>query len=219
MLFDTHGVPIGTPVRGRIRAYTDQPAKPLKQPSHSEANPSLGPKASPAAPPAQNCPNGICIGGENSGTATVNNTFSDKFPRPGVIPNITMCVTHPTTTKEVITIKSDTAISSPYWWFMLDGPVSDSAIELADAKEPFGSTHGPANPEQAASMHVPADHLVGVALTFIGPPFGGPWRPFEPSDLIRITLTVKNPVSILSVNSGSQRDFLAENIRYECPDK
>lgn len=39
---------------------------PVKPAAHSEP-----PK--PAAPSSQSCPNGVCIGGENSGTATVNN--------------------------------------------------------------------------------------------------------------------------------------------------
>jgi hypothetical protein len=51
--------------------------KPLKQRGHIEANPTNSPKAGFSVP-SQNCPNGICIGGENSGNPTVIN----EAPKP-----------------------------------------------------------------------------------------------------------------------------------------
>jgi hypothetical protein len=53
-------------------------AKPLRRGGRVEAKPITGPKAGPVEPPTQNCPNGICVGGELSGTATVNNYEGHK---------------------------------------------------------------------------------------------------------------------------------------------
>jgi hypothetical protein len=63
-------VPTACPEQKAPEAKPIPGAKPLKKSEHVEANPATVPKV---GTPSQNCPNGICVGGENSGTATVNN--------------------------------------------------------------------------------------------------------------------------------------------------
>jgi len=166
---------------------------------------------------AVTAPNGIAIGpGASAINPSVTNTFSDVFPHPGVIPTVTMCVTPLNSIGQAITIRTDTPITAPYWWFAFDSPVSGSSIELVGAKEPYGSTHGPPTAEQAAIVHVPVDHMVGVQITAIGNPFGGPWRPFDPTDTIRVTVTAEHPLKIAHVEPGSVRRHLDEKIVFAC---
>jgi hypothetical protein len=172
----------------------------------------------------QSCPNGICIGGNNTGTATVTNSYSDSFPRAGIVPVVTMCAndSKPDSSgsiKKVIIVKTNTAITSPYWWFAFDGPVSDSTVELLNAKEPYGSTHGPPTPEQSALVQVPIDQMVGASIVSIGNPFGGPWRPLDSTDTVRITILSKNTINILHVEPGRQGHHLDEQIVFDCTAK
>jgi Carboxypeptidase regulatory-like domain len=204
ILFDTRDVPKGTTIRGEIIGYKELT-------SEVEDN-----KAQQSPQTLISAPSGIAIGGGTVNNPTVNNTFSDRFPRPGVVPKVAMCVSDPEATKKVITIKTDTSISAPYWWFAFDGPVSEPSVELLDAKEPYGSTNGRLTPEQAATLNTTVDRVVGVQINAIGNPLGGPWRPLEPTDTVRITITSKQPVRIVNVEPGSQTQHLDEQIVFNC---
>jgi hypothetical protein len=84
------------------------PAKPPRSSERQKANVPTTTSTAPQQPPqpSQSCPNGICIAGDNSGTATVNNfgpppihldwTISDVVP-PGPVPILAPGATPQTT--------------------------------------------------------------------------------------------------------------------------
>jgi len=71
-------VPVPCPEQKAPEVTPIPRSKPMKKADHIEANPVPSPKANVHTPPSQNCPNGICVGGELSGSATVNNYEGHK---------------------------------------------------------------------------------------------------------------------------------------------
>ncbi len=190
-------------------------AKPSRSKVHKDAaavppQPSMSQECAPGASCAQSS-------GQQGGiTAGTVNNFSDKFPRPGVVPTVTMCVTDEELNKTAITIQTDSPITAPYWWFAFDGAVSYSSLEMIGVNEPYGFTHTPLSAEQSTAVQVPIDQTIGVQITEIGPPFGGPWRPLDAKDKIRVTITSPKPVKITHVEPGAGRQHLEERIVFNC---
>jgi hypothetical protein len=220
--------PTGTPTIKLI-----PPTKPQGHHSIVKSNPI------PAQPP-QNCPNGNCIGGDNNGTATVNNTFSDRYPRPGTIPKVNFCVFQSKPVAEhfetIITIKTDSEISAPFWSLFFDGPVTRATVAIDGIQEPFGSTNGhPFAPgakldplgtlpvksrillnADADATIVNSDDILKIQITEIGPPFGGPYRAWGPRDHLTVTIQSKHSIQLLAIASGYGREFIEENMAIQC---
>jgi hypothetical protein len=213
------------------------PAKPTPAPQmndqlpRKQASPKPRPETqTPANPPINSsnnekaaatainiAPGGFAISGGTVNQPTIN-TFSDRYPKPGVVPTVTFCVTqHEDATKHqtIITIKTDAEISEPYWWFGFDGPVlEDGTVEIVDAKEPYGTTHG--RPPGDRPLPMPRDQIFGAQIALIGNPFGAVRRPLGPTDTVRVTVSSLRPVKIVHIESGSGRAHLDENIVLGC---
>lgn len=185
-------------------------------------------------------PNGIAIGRDNFGSPTVTNTFSDKYPRPGTIPNVDFCVFQSKPVSEqyetIITIKTDTEISAPFWGLVFDGPVFGATVAINDIQEPFGSTNGhpfppgrrvdplgtlPVKSRILLSANADAtlpepDDILRVQITEIGNPFGGPYRPWGPKDRLTVTIQSKQSIHLLAITSGYGREFIEEKMAIQC---
>ena len=187
-----------------------------------------------------NTPNGIAIGGDNLGSATVNNTFSDVYPRPGTIPKVSFCISQSMPTamgyETLITIKTDTEISAPFWALVFDGPANRATIDMEDVHhEPFGWSDG--HPFQSGqrleplgtlpaesrivlganeSTVVDRDNIIRIQVTEIGPPFGGPYRPWGPKDNLRVSVQSNQSIRLIAIASGSGRKFLSEHMAIGC---
>jgi hypothetical protein len=197
------------------------------------------PQATPQTPTVS-APNGIAIGGDNLGSATVTNTFGDTYPRPGVIPQVNFCISDSTPAgpdyETLITIRTDQEISAPFWGLFFDGPITGATLAIDGIQEPFGSSSGhpfasgarldplgtlPVNSrlflrDDAAGTVPDPDNIFRVQITEIGNPFGGPYRPWGPKDKLRVTVKSKQPVHILAITSGYGREFLSEQMLIRC---
>lgn len=156
-------------------------------------------------------PNGIAIGGDNNGTATVTN-YNGIFPPPNVVPTISICVSRSqaeNNNQVILKMKTDTPISEPAWWFLFDGPVID-AVADADPK-PFGYAH--AHPPQNQRPY-DWQNAVGITVTSIGGLFSQqPWRPEMP---ITVTVTSKGFVNLLEIHGRSLNQPIDERLLYQC---
>jgi hypothetical protein len=95
----------------------------------------------PATPPSQVCPNGICVGGDNNGTATVNNNYGKlpDQPQPGTIPTVIVCSSISAVGKGYvtnITLQTDSPITKPAYGFLFDGPVGGGEISISGIPKP-----------------------------------------------------------------------------------
>jgi hypothetical protein len=179
--------------------------------------------------------NGVAIGGDNLGTATVNNTFSDVYPRPGVIPVVTFypfpSQPNGTDYSTLIKVKTNTEITAPFWALVFDVPVIEAKVALEGISEPFGSSDG--HPFKSGLKTEPldvipvdsrmilrpegheridTDNILRIQITEIGMPFGGPYRPWGPKDLVAITVRSSQKVKLVGIISGSGRAFIPEQI-------
>jgi hypothetical protein len=183
-----------------------------------------------------NAPNGVAIGGNNLGSATVSNMFSDIYPRSGVIPDVNFCI--PGSSSDVITITTDTEITAPFWGLVFDGAVTGATVDMEDtAHEPFGWTDGHPSGFQLGQLTEPlgafpvesrlllaadvntrvyTDNVLRIQVTEIGSPFGGPSRPWGPKDRLKVTVKSSRPVHLIAIASGYGRKYLAERMIVGC---
>ena len=154
-------------------------------------------------------PNGIAISGGTVTNPSVINTFTDRYPHPGITPDVSFCVFQSESVGEQyqtpITIRTDTEITAPFWALFFDGPITGATIAIKDIQEPFGSSNGHPFPPgtrldslgtlpeksrlllsaDAYSAVVDPDDILKIQVTEIGPPFGGPYRPWGPKTCSR----------------------------------
>jgi len=187
-----------------------------------------------------NAPNGIAIGGNNLGSAAVNNTFSDVYPRPGIIPEVNFCISQPQISGgEYVTsleITTNTEITSPFWALFFDQPATEAIVEMDGPNhEPFAWSDGhpyqsglktqpltslPVEsrvfPGEVVADGVNTDNILKIQITQIGPPFSGPYRPWGPKDNLKVTVKSPQPARLITIASGSGRSFLAEHMTIGC---
>ncbi len=185
-------------------------------------------------------PNGIAISGGTVTNPSVINTFTDRYPHPGITPDVSFCVFQSESVGEQyqtpITIRTDTEITAPFWALFFDGPITGATIAIKDIQEPFGSSNGHPFPPgtrldslgtlpeksrlllsaDAYSAVVDPDDILKIQVTEIGPPFGGPYRPWGPKDVLAVTVRSEHAVRLLAITSGYGRDFLDETMTIQC---
>jgi len=158
----------------------------------------------------QNCPNGICIGGDNSGTATVNN-FG---PLPLPTPNVKICASYSDAVQgqdhvTTVTFTTDVQITRPWFAVFFDAPVLDGSAIVTNAGF-SGFSHGRAekmpNPER--SFWIRLDSINMGTNT---------WNPGDGP--IKLTVPSKNRVQLVNVlgGAGENPDVpFPENLNFKC---
>ena len=169
-----------------------------------------------------------------------SNTFSDRFPRVGIVPWVTFCI-QPSKLIEsgyetVITARTDTEITFPFWAFFFDAPVVDAKVDMRDPNhEPLASSAG--HPLQLGlqteplstlpvasrlfisadqSLGISTDNIIRVQVACIGQPFSGMCRPWGPKDDLKINVQSKAPIKPIAIASGYGTEFLPEHMAIEC---
>jgi hypothetical protein len=158
-------------------------------------------------PPFQNCPNGVCIGGDNTGTATVIN----NGPPPPPTPTVKVCVSYDgVTNRTTISLNTDVQIARPWFAFFFDGPVLDGSAELNDGRGVFGYQHGRAEklpfPERSFLFRL-------ESIDF------GPATWFPSNGTIKITIPATAPVRLIRTLAGAGDDpdaLFPENLIFGC---
>jgi hypothetical protein len=195
-----------TPVHSRQKPRVREPKRSVK--GETTTSKQVTPQQTISAP------NGIAIGGGIVTNPTVNNNYG-QFPPPGVTPKISICFLESNVLaageyKSVFTIKTDTPISSPAWWFQFDGPVKEVIPSLESVG--FSSTHDHPHPEEIEH----SENVVGFALNNIGGI--GSQEPLRPRNVVTATLTSPRPVSLIHISGRSLNEHIQENFLYRCGD-
>lgn len=222
------------PHRGAVPTKKSQPVVQENIGGQHNTNTEIGTAQGPVAV----APNGIANAAPNLGTQTVTNTFADAYPRPGLTPTVSFCVS-PTQIagdryETRIAITTDIQITAPFWVLIFDTPVDEHAtLSIDGITEPFGMMIGHPQtaalplgtlPPDASSLLVDSaksfvpesDEMLRVQITEIGPPFGGPYRPWGPNDRVELTVRSKQKAHLLAVASGYGRSFLTEHMNFVC---
>jgi hypothetical protein len=165
----------------------------------------------PTPAPTQSCPNGICIGGDNSGSAKVEN-YNGIYPPPNVTPTIFICakpsILEGDIYKTTFVFKTDTEISNPAWWFLFDGPVIDVDVSASPKVIGFMHSHPPCD-------KIPmCDRSLGITLNNIGGL--GSQLPWGPTTAFTAVVTSKQPVNLLEEHGRSMDKPLNENYVKKC---
>jgi len=159
----------------------------------------------------QNCPNGICISGDNKGGATVNN-FG---PLPLPTPTVKVCVSYSATpagehNTTVISLSTDVQIVRPWFAFFFDGPVMDGTATIGNGRGVFGYIHGRAdklpNPENTFLFRLNSIDFASVS-----------W--FPSNGVIKITVPSQGHVKLINVMGGAGDDpdaQVKENLVFNC---
>lgn len=170
---------------------------------------SVGPdRVVTVAPPSvsQNCPNGVCIGGDNKGTATVINNGPPPLPTP----TVKVCASYDSVKPQAtILVTTNGQVPRPFFAFFFDGPVLDGSAELNSGSS-FGYTHGRAermpNPERSFVIRI---STINFATTT--------WFPSDGA--IKVTVPSETPVHLVRVLAGAGDDpdaVFQENIVMAC---
>ena len=141
-------------------------------------------------------PNGIAITGGNVDHPTVNNYGPPPLPTP----NIKVCV-QPTTNADrsmdtLISIKTDAQADRPWFMFFFDGPVDKESVSMD------GGIFGCNCPVRATKLPNP-ERSLGFRTTSVN--MGSTsWLPGDGP--IKVTISSKNPVSLIKVLAGEGDD-------------
>lgn len=187
-----------------------KPIAPARPPKKIASGVVTNPVTEPKTPPSQSCPNGICIGGDNNGSAKVEN-YNGIYPPPNITPTISICakpsIQEGAIYKTTFVFKTDTEISNPAWWFLFDGPVIDVDVS-APSVIGFAHSHPPCD-------KIPmCDKSLGITLSNIGG-LGSqlPWGPTIPFTAV---FTSKQPIRLLEEYGRSMDRPLNENFVAKC---
>lgn len=235
-------IPTGGPIVTKKEAARQRKAKTsVEQSQQNQGSNGTNTQIGTAQAPVAIAPNGIANAAPNLGTQTVNNTFSDKYPRPGQVPNVNFCLSKSAPVGDhyetVITIGTDTDITAPFWALFFDGPVADANITIPNIKEQFGFNHGHPSLSQEVTLPLEtlpvksrlfltanagsttissAENILRIQINEIGNPFGGPFRPWGAGDRLTVTIRSGQSVQLVAIASGYGTEFLEENMTTRC---
>ncbi len=164
------------------------PNSPKPQPSGNKPSVDLQPSQREPTSVNQNCPGGICAGGNISGSPTINN-FG---PLPPPAPTIKICVSRGELRDGIylttITFATDVEVVRPGFFMFFDGPVDNGKFEIDTRPLGLGMERADNNPNSLAfriiSIDMSRDH----------------WYPGDGP--IKATITSKSPVNLTQVIGG-----------------
>jgi hypothetical protein len=176
--------------------------KPKPKPQQSNQKLEVAPSQ-----PSQNCPNGVCIGGDNKGTATVIN----NGPPPPPTPTVKVCVSFDwETNRTTISLNTDVQIARPWFAFFFDGPVLDGSVELNDGRSVLAYA-----PARAVKQPFPEKSF----LFRVNSIDSGPATWFPSNGTIKVTIPASAPVHLIKILAGAGDDpdtLFPENLISGC---